>query len=219
MNEVAPGVWRMSGIIPCLINVYLIRTTRGEVLIDAGMRWMAGGLVRALRGRPLAMVALTHVHPDHQGAAHAICTRRCVPLACHEADADVMEGRRRVGPPTWLVSLADMAWSGPAHPVSVRWKGGESLGEWEVIHAPGHTAGHVIYFRRSDGVAVAGDVLRNASLRGGFGRLAHTPDAFNESPAGARQAVRILHGLRPSLLCLGHGPPSRDVDRLARLAG
>ena len=38
----------MSGIIPYLINVYLIRTTGGEVLIDAGMRWMAGGILRAL---------------------------------------------------------------------------------------------------------------------------------------------------------------------------
>src|SRR6476619_5509149 len=105
MREVAAGVWQLSGLIPHVINAFLIGTPEGHVLIDAGTRWTAGLLLRRLRGKKLAMVALTHVHPDHQGAAAEVCGRRGVPLACHEADADVMEGKGRMGPPTALVRL------------------------------------------------------------------------------------------------------------------
>jgi glyoxylase-like metal-dependent hydrolase (beta-lactamase superfamily II) len=88
-----------------------------------------------------------------------------------------------------------------------------------VIHTPGHTPGHVIYFRRSDGVAVAGDIVRNGSLRAGFGELSHTPSIFNADTPLNREAVKVLFALRPTLLCLGHGPPSKDIEALARLAG
>jgi glyoxylase-like metal-dependent hydrolase (beta-lactamase superfamily II) len=219
MTPVARDVWRLSGLIPGLVNMYLLRVPAGFVLIDAGTGWTVGGTLRQLRGLPLTMVALTHAHPDHQGAAHEVCRRFRVPLACHEADADAMEGRRPMEPNNWLVKMLRRGFSGPPHPVSIRFRGGEKVGEWEVVHTPGHTAGHVVFLRRSDGVAVAGDVIRNASVTGGWGRLALTPDIFNVSPPGALESVRALAMLRPSLLLPGHGPPSRDIARLGLLAG
>src|SRR4051812_13187546 len=135
MRELAPGLWRLDGLIPKVINVFLVATPDGDVLIDAGTRWAAGSILRQLRGRRLAGVALTHAHPDHQGSAREVCTRCRVPLACHEADVDVMEGRRRMGPRTPPVILFDRIWSGPPHPVARRWKGGETLGDWRGGHA------------------------------------------------------------------------------------
>ncbi|MBY0229555.1 MAG: MBL fold metallo-hydrolase [Gemmataceae bacterium] len=217
MTEVARGVRQLPALIPHFINRWLLRTEAGDVLVDAGTRWDTGGLLASLRGARLAMVALTHVHPDHQGAAHEVCARRGVPLACHEADADVMEGTRPMGPRNLLSRFAQRAWSGPPHPVAIRWKGGERIGEWEVIHAPGHTRGHVVFFRWSDGVAVAGDVVRNASLRAGMGTLSETPWAFSENPRLNRVSMRRLLDLEPSLLCLGHGPPTRDLAGFRRL--
>jgi glyoxylase-like metal-dependent hydrolase (beta-lactamase superfamily II) len=38
-------------------------------------------------------VALTHCHPDHQGAAQAVCEAFRIPLACHRDDVAAMEGR------------------------------------------------------------------------------------------------------------------------------
>ena len=217
MHQVTEGVWQLSALVPHLINRWLVETPVGAVLIDTGTRWGVGGLLRQLRHRKLAMVALTHVHPDHQGAAHEVCTRRGVPLACHAADADVMEGKRPLKPKSPFTRLAHLVWTGPPHPVTVRWQGGERMGDWEVIHTPGHSMGHVVYFRRSDGVAIAGDVVRNASLRGGMGRLSETPWAFSEDPLLNRASMRRLWELQPSLLCLGHGPPSRDLEGLRRL--
>jgi glyoxylase-like metal-dependent hydrolase (beta-lactamase superfamily II) len=215
--EAAEGVWRMPALIPWIINVYLVHTDDGDVLIDAGTCWVTGRLLRGLRGRRLAMVALTHVHPDHQGAAHEVCSRLGVPLACHQDDLDVMEGRKPMGPSSPLVKVFGRLWSGPPHPVSVRWKGGETFGEWRVVPAPGHTPGHVVFHRPRDGVVIVGDVIRNAALRTGLGVISETPHFFSVDPIENRRSMRKVLELSPRLMLFGHGPPSRDVAAVERL--
>jgi len=216
MREMAPGLWQLAGRVPDVINTYLIATPRGEVLIDGGTRWATGIILRELRGRKMAGVALTRVHPDHQGAAAEVCTRYRVPLACHDADADVMEGKKPMVPRTPFIRLLDRLWSGPPHPVATRFRDGYLLGEWRVVHAPGHTPGHVLYFRDRDRVAIAGDVVRNASLRGGFGRLDEPPFFCSTDPMENRRSIRKLLELHPSLICFGHGPEMHDLGPLER---
>jgi len=213
---VADGIWRLPGLVPWMINVYLVRTDGGDVLIDAGTRWATGRYLRALRGRKLAMVALTHAHPDHQGAAHEVCTRFGVPLACHQGDVDVMEGRVPMGHSRPVRFFAKL-WAGPPHPVSVRWSGGETFGEWRVVAAPGHTPGHVAFHRERDGVVIVGDVIRNAALRTGMGTLSESPHFFSVDPLQNRRSMRRVLELSPRLMLFGHGPPSRDLTAAERL--
>jgi glyoxylase-like metal-dependent hydrolase (beta-lactamase superfamily II) len=218
MRELAEGVWQLSGLVPHLINAYLVRTADGDVLIDAGTRWVAGRLLRQLRGRRLAGVALTHVHPDHQGAVAEVCRRFRVPLACHEADADVMEGKSPMRPTTALVRAFGPWLAGAPYPVTRRLKDGDLLGEWRVVHAPGHTPGHVVYHRQRDGVAIAGDLMRNTLLPFGLDRPREPPWFFSVDVDLNRRSIRTLLALRPTLVCFGHGPPSRDLAALERLA-
>ena len=93
MKNLAAGVWRLKESPRPLINVYLA----GDVLIDAGRRWDRRRIFAELEGREISMLALTHVHPDHQGVAKDVCEARGIPLACHADDVDAMEGRRPVG--------------------------------------------------------------------------------------------------------------------------
>ena len=218
MRELTDGVWQLAGLIPHLINTYLIHIPEGDVLIDAGTRWATGRILRELRGRKMALMALTHVHPDHQGAAAAVCRHHGVPLGCHAADADVMEGKQPMAPDTTLVRLGHRLLSGPPHPVAVRWQGGEMLGEWRVIHAPGHTPGHVIFYRPRDRVAISGDLTRNTRLRSGGCRLIEPPHCFSVDPMLNRQSIRLLADLAPQLICPGHGPPFREASEVERLA-
>src|SRR4029077_12957720 len=88
LKYLAPGVWRLKEIPTPTINVYLAE----DVLIDAGRRWDRRRIFSELEGREISMVALTHVHPDHQGVAKDLCEARDVPLACHADDVDAMEG-------------------------------------------------------------------------------------------------------------------------------
>jgi hydroxyacylglutathione hydrolase len=108
LKYLAPGVWRLKELPRPLINVYLAE----DVLIDAGRRWDKGRIFAELEGREISMLALTHVHPDHQGCAKAVCEARGVPLACHEDDVDAMEGRRPVA--------ASQKWTAQGRPGAAR---------------------------------------------------------------------------------------------------
>ncbi|MFO0879008.1 MAG: MBL fold metallo-hydrolase [Gemmataceae bacterium] len=216
MLRCADGVWLLPSLVPHLINCYLLETEIGDVLIDAGTRWGTARLLRVLAGRNLALVGLTHVHPDHQGAAAAVCRRFGVPLACHTADADIMEGTSPVRPRTWIVRLGQKLLAGPPHPVARCLHDGDQLAEWRIVHTPGHTTGHVIYFRERDRVAIAGDLVR--SRFGPWPGVIEPPHFFSADPAQNRRSLRLLLALRPSLVCLGHGPPLGDLTPLERLA-
>jgi len=155
MIRLAPAVSQLLGIPAHAINCYLVE----DVLIDTGTRWRFRRHLRQLRERLPRLVALTHCHPDHLGSAHAICEHFNIPLACHEADVPFMEGRSPMLPQSGLVRLADRLWSGPPHRVDQVLRDGDDVAGFRVIHAPGHTPGHVIVFRERDRVAIAGDVL------------------------------------------------------------
>jgi glyoxylase-like metal-dependent hydrolase (beta-lactamase superfamily II) len=203
MTRLCPGVFQLPGVPANAINVYLVE----DVLIDTGTRWRFRRLLRQLRGRPPRLVALTHCHPDHLGSVHAICEHFKVPLACHEADVPVMEGRSHMLRQSRLVRLADRLWSGPSHRVDQALRDGNDVAGFRVIHAPGHTAGHVIFFRERDGVAIAGDVLANMHFLSWREGLVVPPRQFSVDARQNLQSIRLLAQLKPSLVCFGHGPP------------
>ena len=215
MKYLAPGVWRLKELPRPLINVYLA----GDVLIDAGRRWDKGRIFKALEGREISMVALTHVHPDHQGCAKAICEARGVPLACHADDVDAMEGRRPVAAsPKPTAQLFGKLWTGPPHKVDRILEEGDEVAGFRVVHAPGHAPGEVIFFRDSDRVAICGDVIRNITYVTLRTRLAEPPADLTPDPAENRRSIRKLAELNPSLILPGHGPAVTDIPAFERFA-
>lgn len=217
MKEVAPGVEQLRCIVPNAINTYLV----GDVLIDAATKLSARRILRQVIDRPLSLLALTHVHPDHQGAAHAVCEARGIPLACHADGKIAMEGDAEAQPqgrPTALGRVVTAAWEGPPHPVTRVLAEGDEVAGFRVIHAPGHAPSEVIFFRDSDRVAICGDVVNTMNLVTTRPGIQEPPDAFSLDPARNRESIKLLASLEPSLICAGHGPPSRDLEGLKRLA-
>ena len=210
MRKLAPGVWQLPGFPRDLFNVYLME----DVLVDTGTRWAEGRILSRLQHRPPRLVALTHAHPDHQGSARRVCERFSVTLACHEADVAIVEGRAPMLPDSPLMRLGRRVWAGPGCPVGRVLREGDEVAGFRVVHTPGHTPGHVVYFREHDGVAIAGDVMANISFLTGRPGLREPPRAFSWDPAVNRRSVRVLAALEPTLVCFGHGPPLRGGDEL-----
>jgi glyoxylase-like metal-dependent hydrolase (beta-lactamase superfamily II) len=213
MKQVAEGVWRLSERPAPLINVYLVN----DVLIDAGRRWDRGRIFKQIEGHDLSLVALTHVHPDHQGVAKDVCEARGIPLACHADDVEAMEGRRPTSASTALVSrLIVRFWEGPPHPVERVLREGDEVAGFRVVHAPGHSPGEVIFFRDSDRVAICGDVIRNLSYATMRSVINEPPDAFNDDTAENRRSIRKLAELAPSVILPGHGDAVTDIASFER---
>ena len=217
MKYLAPGVWRLAELPAPTINVYLVE----DVLIDAGRTWDRRRILEQIEGREISMLALTHVHPDHQGAAKAVCEARGVPLACHADDVDAMEGRRPVQEAHRnhpVNRVVRELWEGPPHDVDRVLHEGDEVAGFRVVHAPGHARGEVIFFRDSDRVAICGDVIRNMSYATGRPMIAEPPTIFTYDPAENRRSIHKLAALEPSLILPGHGPALTDIDAFERFA-
>jgi glyoxylase-like metal-dependent hydrolase (beta-lactamase superfamily II) len=214
MKELAPGVHQLRGFPPDAINVYLV----GDVLIDAATRQAERRIMRQIAGHTVTAHALTHAHPDHQGSSHAICERLQIPLWCGQGDVPAMETPGAISnsqAPGWMNRFQARFWTGPPHPVARALVEGDDVAGFEVLEVPGHSRGHVAYWRASDGVLILGDVLNNVNVRTGARGLHEPPEIFTPDPVRNRESARRLAALRPSLVCFGHGPPLRDPDRLA----
>jgi hydroxyacylglutathione hydrolase len=214
MKQLAEDVHLLRGRPANAINVYLL----GDVLIDAGTRQAEKRIMRELAGRALSAHALTHAHPDHQGSSHAICERLGIPLWCGQGDVPAMEtvgGISSSQAPGIVNRLQQRFWTGPPHPVARALVEGDEVAGFTVLETPGHSRGHVAYWREADGVLILGDVLNNMNVLTGGRGLHEPPDMFTLDPSRNRESARRLAALRPSLACFGHGPPLRDPGKLA----
>jgi hydroxyacylglutathione hydrolase len=222
MKLLADGVWQLSGFPPNAINVYVIE----DVLVDAASRHATRRILRQVVGHPLSAHALTHAHPDHQGASHAVCERLGLPFWVGAADADAAERPELIGerqPSHPIARLFGRAFVGPGHRVDRRLVEGDRVAGFEVLDVPGHSAGHVAFWRESDRVLILGDVLNNVNILTGIPGL-HTPKPFlTPDPPRNVESARRLSGLEPKLVLFGHGAPLRDtrkfVDFVAALPG
>jgi glyoxylase-like metal-dependent hydrolase (beta-lactamase superfamily II) len=211
VKQVADGLWHLRGFPPNAINVYLA----GDVLIDAGTRHAERRILRQIKGHTVTAHALTHAHPDHQGASHAICERLGIPLWCGEGDVEAME-TGTVGfdiADHWTKTLQRRYWTGPAHPVARALREGDEVAGFQVLEVPGHSRGHVAYWRASDGVLIAGDVLNNMNVMTGIPGLREPLKIFTPDPARNRESARRLATLEPKVVVFGHGPVLRDTRK------
>jgi glyoxylase-like metal-dependent hydrolase (beta-lactamase superfamily II) len=116
----------------------------------------------AKTGATLEKVFLTHGHIDHCGLAAVFAKRHAVPLeGPHRADKfwiDQLPGQgRSLGFPP-LQAFEPDRWLDDGDTVSF---GAQTL---QVIHCPGHTPGHVVFFHEPSRLAIVGDVLFQGSI-------------------------------------------------------
>ena len=243
-REIAPGVYCMEvgkGI--SRSNVYFVRSGASWVLIDAASA-NCGRLIRktaeSLFGantRP-ASILLTHDHPDHAGSALELARMWGCPVYVHPdelplaAVGDLSTVEKYANPlDRWIIlpllramprrwvesmlskaSLKDVAQGfdpGAAVP---------SLPDWECIPTPGHTPGHVAFFRTSDRFLITGDAIVTVDLNSFWGfllwglrinkqRVSGPPWYSTWNRRAAKESVATLAGLEPRVLASGHGVP------------
>jgi hydroxyacylglutathione hydrolase len=208
MRQLADDLYLLRGFPPNAINVYLM----GDVLVDAGSRHAKGRILRQLKGRDVRAHALTHVHPDHDGSSKAVCEALGIPLWCGEADVEAME---HGGPPPQhpMQKLSAAMFEGPRHKVERALHEGDEVAGFVVLGTPGHTPGHVAFWREADRSLILGDVLFGLHPLTGLRQLREPPDFFTPDPPLNRESARKLAALEPALVCFGHGPPERDTKR------
>jgi glyoxylase-like metal-dependent hydrolase (beta-lactamase superfamily II) len=203
-------------------NAFLIDGDDGLILIDAGFPGKEAAVFGAISeiGRSadqLKHLIFTHGHPDHIGSAAAIVRETGARTYMHPLDIPMAESggpfRPMKAAPGLLRQVMCKLFFDPdekVQPVSIDQPltAGEILpiaGGIEVIHTPGHCAGHVALLWRPRRMLFAADVCTNVV---GLG----DPVGF-ESLAEGRASQRKLAGLSFDAAGFGHGGPiPRDAS-------
>jgi glyoxylase-like metal-dependent hydrolase (beta-lactamase superfamily II) len=239
LTEVAADVFELRLPIPFedgLVNVFLFPDGDEADLLDCGMNtdesvdaiWAAVTQVGAKRLRRLVV---THIHPDHYGAAGVFAGEGLADLYLHRLEVPlvypryielehlVSEVRTYLlvnGVPDGeaeVLSNSQRALSQIVKPVApaVQLDGAETLEvgrrRLRVEWTPGHSPGHICLYDESEKILFAGDTLL-PELSPNIGlHPQSTPDPLHEYLEGLRR----LAGYKPRLILPAHGRPFADA--------
>ena len=226
--EVAPDIAAHRIV---MVNVAYIGQPGSDdwVLVDAGLHFSAHAILRAAaerfgpESRPRAIV-LTHAHFDHVGALKTLAKTWDVPVYAHALELPYITGRSAYPPPDPTVGGGMMAQLSPLYP-----RGPWNLGRrvqplpadgtvphmpgWRWIATPGHSPGHVSFFRESDRALIAGDAFVTTKQESAYAVMTQRPEIhgppmyYTIDWGSARASVRRLAELRPQIAVTGHGIP------------
>jgi glyoxylase-like metal-dependent hydrolase (beta-lactamase superfamily II) len=250
-HEVAPDLaYQRLGI----VNVAYVGKPdagdRGWVLVDAGIFGTAKLIRLAAErrfgdgARPAAIV-LTHGHFDHVGVLETLAADWEVPVVAHELERPYLTGEASYPPPDPSVGgglVARLSPLFPRSPVNVADRvvllpGDGSvpyLPGWRWVHTPGHTPGHVSFWRDSDRSLIVGDAFITTGQESAYEVAVQEPEMhgppayFTIDWQASRQSVEKLAALEPETIIPGHGRPmagagmrqalgtlAREFDRVA----
>jgi len=215
------------------VNAYLLPDDP-VTLVDAGLKTEAArAAIRAsfaAAGLPpaaLARIILTHGHTDHMGLAAEIAAESGAPVFAHPDDAPKLGGERTYaayadyllrtmrqhGTPEWvgpavleaLRTLRALIDPLPAfEPLADGMRLPSGSGELQVLHTPGHSAGHICL--AGDGVLIAGDMLLEEISPNPLLEFTASGERVQTLPL-LLASLRRLHALNPPIVYPGHGEP------------
>jgi len=225
-------VRRVSDSIVCLRRAsyqtcsYIVRTSAGLVLIDAGMSSDGADVLVGLRylgasATDIRAILLTHWHNDHAAGAQVVHTLSGAPVYYHRGDERYFTGQAGAkGLRGWVSDLIPemgvlvlaKGLLGEATPRAVSAQhfvndGDTILEDFLVIETPGHTGGHVSFFYRPETALFAGDALAVIDRKVRFMARPVTLDT-----AAARRSMEKCLALRPHFVCPGHREPLDSAE-------
>ncbi|MEJ8542068.1 MBL fold metallo-hydrolase [Methanothermobacter wolfeii] len=186
-------------------NVYIIADTAVDTGTGMDPRSLLGRMNEAgIEPSSIKHIVNTHCHFDHTGGNHLFDAD----IAVHRLDAEAL----RTGDDKRTVAYMFSASSEPME-VAVELDDGDFIGDFEVIHTPGHTPGSICLY---DGKSlISGDTV---FANGGFGRVDVGGDINDLS-----ESIKKLRRLDVDNLLPGHGPwvdnGSWHIELAARFLG
>ncbi|RXZ44413.1 MBL fold metallo-hydrolase [Crenobacter cavernae] len=172
--------------------------TRRAAVVDAGGDIARIEAVVEQLGVSVEKLLLTHGHIDHAGAAAALAEKFGVKIeGPQKAETFWLDQLPQQGAMFGFPASAPLTpdrWLEEGDTVSI---GDETLA---VIHCPGHTPGHVVFYSEGAGLLVAGDVL----FAGSIGRTDFPMGNHDDLIAAIRGKLFKLPDA--TVVIPGHGP-------------
>lgn len=178
MKKIAENVFQIPLMPRSGINCYVI----DDILIDSGIRNSGNKILSAIKNIEITKHVLTHAHADHQGSSDIICKTLNIPLWTSELEKENAESGNVTyeypNSKSLIAKFQQHFWAGKGYKVSRVLKEGDNVGSFTVIATPGHSKGHISFFRERDKVLIVGDTLVNMNLVTTIVGLHQPPNLF-----------------------------------------
>jgi glyoxylase-like metal-dependent hydrolase (beta-lactamase superfamily II) len=223
--------YRRLGIVNIVYFGEPARESGRWVLIDAGVAGTARAILRGAEkrygkgSRPEAIL-LTHAHFDHVGALGELGEKWNVPIYAHSLEHPYLDGSKAYPPPDPSVGgglMSTLSRFYPRGPIDIsQWLAAlpadgrvPAMPGWQWIHTPGHTRGHISFWREADRALIVGDAFITTAQESAYAVLTQQPELhgppmyYTTDWDNARASVERLAALEPEVIITGHGPPMR----------
>lgn len=200
------------------VNAFLIVEESGLTLIDTGLKSGHKGILKGLKAigfqpTDIKNIIITHSHMDHVGSLNRMKALTNAKIITHPAtnemiktgDTGLSNGTIKNRIANRLVKFVLIFNKFKIKPVEADkliYDGDELpiAGGLQVIHAPGHTPGHIVLMMKKDKMLIAADMCRNEK------GIADLP--LNDDWDLARKtALRVAQKCNFDKACFGHGTP------------
>ncbi|MGM8365422.1 MBL fold metallo-hydrolase [Virgibacillus sp. W0181] len=198
------------------------------ILVDAGLPYATKEIIEVAEkrfgnGNQPSCILLTHGHFDHTGGLVDLIKKWEVPVYSHPLEHPFLTGKESYPEPDATVEGGLLAKVSPMYPVEpVNIEGVikplsemnqlPELKGWRWIHTPGHSPGHVSFFREEDALLLSGDAFITVRQDSLYNVMMQTPE-INGPPRylttdwqQAWDSVKKLADLQPETVVTGHGP-------------
>ncbi len=203
MREVADGVHQIALVPRDGINAYVV----GEVLVDAGIKGSAKKILNAVEGRALRTLAFTHAHVDHVGGAQRVRDALSLEVLAGARDVEAVQSGTPVVADSALGGLLAKGGAFDGVAVDRALREGDEVAGFYVLDTPGHSPGHIAFWRESDRTLICGDVFFNMNVFTTVPGLRWPLGLPTVDPERNRASGAKLAALEPETVLFGHGPP------------
>jgi glyoxylase-like metal-dependent hydrolase (beta-lactamase superfamily II) len=205
--EVFPGIHEIK---TRASNCYLV-VGDDVMLIDTGMPGNSSKIIDYLQNtlkrnpQDIKTIIITHHHFDHVGSLDKIKKITGAKVAIHLADANYVSGNENQTGPVFMIAMVNLMkfiYRTEAVEADILLEDGDQIGDYQVIHTPGHTPGSICLYNPQNKVIFVGDNLRysKGKINGPSPRLLPEPEEFKES-------IKKLSCLDIDVILSGHSPP------------
>ncbi len=195
-------------------NSYIIIDSNGITIVDTGMPKSHRKILNYIdsigyKPEDVKQIVLTHAHIDHVGSALKLKQMTKAKVMIHEEDAQYVTGEKQFEVNRgFLMKMFSSFMKFETFSPDIKLKENDKIGDFLVIHVPGHTPGSIALYNEKNGVIFVGDLLMFMD-----GDVYGPPEEYTLDMDLAKKSIEKILNYDFKIMLSGHGDPLKENAR------